>query len=180
MKSPRSIMQSVHHGMKQRCFNSKNKRYHRYGGRGITVCERWQIFDYFYADLPPRPEGKSLDRKNNDGPYSCGRCEQCIANGWPKNVRWATPRQQGQNQSTNVRLTYKGKTRIAAEWSRITGIPQGLIVERIKHGWSIGEALTWPPQPKPSNSVMHFRLLKRRRAERDRLRAASSRVDKVA
>ena len=73
--------------MKARCYNPNNSRYHRYGGRGIVVCERWLKFEDFLADMGPRPKGLTLERKNNDGNYEPGNCE------------WATRRTQGRNSS---------------------------------------------------------------------------------
>lgn len=74
------------HQMRERCFNPRNNAYKDYGGRGITVCERWTDFENFYADLGPRPVATSLDRfPNNDGNYQ------------PDNCRWATAREQAAN-----------------------------------------------------------------------------------
>ncbi len=72
--------------LKDRCFNPRNKHYKDYGARGITVCERWLVFENFYADMGEAPEGKSIDRINNDGDYEPGNC------------RWATPQEQIDNR----------------------------------------------------------------------------------
>jgi hypothetical protein len=100
--------------MKNRCFNVTNKSYKNYGGRGITVCLGWrQSFTSFYEDMGPRPARLTLDRIDNDGNYSCGRCEECIANGWPMNCRWATWSEQYHNRRSTLRPEIEGiKTKI--------------------------------------------------------------------
>ena len=73
--------------MHQRCRNPKNATYRHYGGRGITVCERWATFTNFLADMGVRPHGTSLDRyPNRDGNYEPGNC------------RWATAKEQRSNR----------------------------------------------------------------------------------
>jgi len=75
--------------MRNRCQQPKTMFYERYGGRGIRVCERWQKFENFLADMGPRPEGKTLDRyPNPDGNYEPGNC------------RWATPKEQRHNRTS--------------------------------------------------------------------------------
>jgi hypothetical protein len=85
--------------MKSRCLNSKNREYPNYGQRGITICQGWLEFPVFLRDIGRRPNPLlSIDRINNDGHYSCGKCSECVNNGWPMNIRWATASQQTQNR----------------------------------------------------------------------------------
>lgn len=124
--------------MKARCLNPTDHNYKRYGGRGITVCARWQnSFEAFLADMGPRPAGLTLERKDNDGPYA------------PENCVWASRTTQGRNRRNNVRIVYEGVARTLSEWAEITGLPESLLYFRIRQsGWSVAEALTTPSQRK--------------------------------
>lgn len=78
--------------MRNRCLNPNNHHYADYGGRGITVCERWSLFENFLADVGERPAGRTLGRIDNNGPYC------------PDNCRWETWEQQNRN-TRNTKLT---------------------------------------------------------------------------
>ncbi len=117
--------------MRARCKNPKSLVYRRYGGRGIIVCERWDSFANFYADMGPRPaRGYQLDRIDNDGNYEPGNC------------RWATNVENASNTSANRRIAWRGENHTVSAWSRITGIRPGTIRHRLNSGWTAERALT--------------------------------------
>jgi len=79
-------------------MNPNNREWRYYGGRGIKLCEPWHSFETFFADVAQGyRKGLSLDRIDNDGNYSCGKCDECVSHGWTFNVRWATRSQQMRN-----------------------------------------------------------------------------------
>lgn len=125
----------VYRTMLSRCYNPNVERYPIYGGRGITVCERWRGeggYTNFRADMGPRPHGHSIERQNSDGNYEPGNC------------RWATASEQSNNTSRNRVLTMHGKTQNLCEWAREIGIRPITIHQRLKAGWPIEIALTKP------------------------------------
>lgn len=130
----RSPQNRVWSAIKDRCLNPNDHGFASYGGRGITICDRWRdSFAAFYADMGPRPSpGLAVERIDNDGPYS------------PENCRWATQIEQCNNTRRNVWLTYAERTQTVAQWSRETGIGSPTIRWRLKQGWSIERALTEP------------------------------------
>lgn len=121
--------------IKHRCYYLGHNRYHRYGGRGIVVCDRWlHSFEAFFEDMGPRPgDGYSIERIDSDGPYS------------PENCRWATATEQQNNKVTNVHITHNGVTKTMAEWARCTGISESALRRRLRTlGWSVSDALEKP------------------------------------
>ena len=120
--------------MKGRCYNPNYFRYKDYGGRGIRVCDRWMVFENFYADMGPRPPGTSNERRNNDGDYG------------PDNCYWATAEEQANNKRSSRLLEFNGVTQTVARWSRAIGVSQKTIGTRLANGWSVEQALTTPTQ----------------------------------
>lgn len=129
-----------------RCHYASNHNYARYGGRGIKMCERFtKSFEAFFEDVGEKPEGDySIDRKDPNGHYSCGQCEDCKSHGWTANCRWATRETQNRNRRSNHVLEYNGKSQCLAAWAEETGIDRATIAWRLANGWSVGAALTAP------------------------------------
>lgn len=107
------------YNIKSRCSNRRNEKWGAYGGRGIVLCERWQVYENFLADMgePPTPF-HTVGRVDNDGPYS------------PENCRWETPQQQANNRRTTVWL--EGMT--LAQQAQRLGITPEAVRYRISHG----------------------------------------------
>lgn len=120
--------------MKQRCFDKNTTDFAYYGERGITVCERWMIFENFYEDMGPRPKGLTLERIDNAKSYS------------PDNCRWASRREQCVNRSMTRWLTFKGETLCMDDWARRYGLRKQNIWTRLNAGWSVAKAITTPVQ----------------------------------
>lgn len=105
--------------MKTVCYNKKSPSYRCYGGRGITVCKRWDSFKNFYTDMGACPQGMWLCRINKNGNYK------------PSNCKWGTPGECNGNTSKSVHLTYNGETMSKADWARKLGISRSAFGERI-------------------------------------------------
>jgi hypothetical protein len=118
--------------MRQRCNNQDSPAFKYYGARGITICERWTDYACFVADMGEPPDGTSLDRIDNDGPYS------------PKNCRWATKMEQARNKRSAHMITYHGETRSLVEWAEHLGIPRQRLHNRIFRGWDIDRVFQQP------------------------------------
>ena len=121
--------------MKSRCYQMSSHNWNIYGGRGITVCDRWNnSFEAFREDMGERPDGMSLDRIDSNGNYE------------PSNCRWASSFQQNQNSSNAKPVTFNGETLVLSEWSRRIGGDRSLVHNRLKRGWNIERAVTEAPR----------------------------------
>lgn len=117
--------------MNGRCKTTTRHNYALYGGRGITVCERWSAFENFVADMGERPDGMTLDRINNDLGYS------------PDNCRWAPTKEQQRNLRNNVNVEFNGRSQCVRAWEEELGMKSGVLGYRIRRGWGIA-AFTTP------------------------------------
>jgi len=124
---------------KNRCNNKNHDQYAHYGGRGISICERWSDFENFLSDMGERPDGMSLDRIDNNGNYEPGNC------------RWVTQKEQNRNKRNSRILKFNNEERCMAEWAEILGISNKTIYERLKRGWSVEKALTTKPLERGRN-----------------------------
>lgn len=129
----RTRLYGIWKGMRQRCYNPNNHAYHRYGGRGITVCDEWNNDFVTFRDWALAngySDNLSIDRKDNNGNYD------------PSNCRWATQKEQMNNVSYNRKVEWNGEEHTVAEWAEITGLSQGVIAARLNNGWNIERTLT--------------------------------------
>lgn len=139
--------------MKSRTSNPRQNRWSVY--KNVSVCSRWMEFKNFYADMGERPEGMSIDRIDNFGNYSCGKCKECVAKGWEANCRWATPQEQVNNSRSVKLIEIDGESRSIAEWARRTGISQVAIAQRVKGGMSLVDAITMPKRERCTGELHH-------------------------
>lgn len=121
--------------MKRRCMNSADKHFMDYGGRGISVCDRWIMsFEHFFEDMgfKPGPE-YSIDRIDNDGNYD------------PNNCKWSNHLEQARNRRSIKKIEYMGKSMMLIEWSEMLGIPLKTLYDRIyRRKWPIDRVFTQP------------------------------------
>ena len=119
--------------MKGRGLNPNHRQYKDYGGRGITVCDRWMTMANFLEDMSPRPQGMMLDRIDNNGPYS------------PDNCRWATRTEQNSNRRNCIYVNDAGERVTLKEYCRRHGLKYRPIVKRIQdRNWPVDLALSVP------------------------------------
>ena len=129
--------------MRERCRCITNKRYSRYGGRGIKVCDEWNnsylVFQKWALENGYK-EGLTIDRINNDGNYE------------PDNCRWVDYNIQNNNFSRNKNYTYNGKTQSLSQWARELGLHRNTLDYRLSKGWSVEEAFQTYP-----NDTYHYK-----------------------
>jgi hypothetical protein len=120
--------------MMKRCYDPSDPAFPNYGGRGITVCDRWHVLNNFIADTEPTfVPGLHMDRINNDGNYE------------PGNLQWVTQGENNGNRRSLRKLTFDGKTQSVAKWAKETGIAYGTLWERVAiWEWDAERALTTP------------------------------------
>ena len=98
--------------MRQRCRNPNNPDYSYYGGRGITVCPRWDSYTAFLSDMGEAPAGMSIEREDNDKGYEPGNC------------RWATREAQMRNTRRSKPIRFRGEERTLVEWAEHFNVPR--------------------------------------------------------
>ena len=119
--------------MKRRCYDKNFKQYKDYGGRGVTVCDRWlESIENFIEDMGERPEGCTLDRIDTDGNY----CKE--------NCKWSTKSEQVRNRRANFNITIDGETKCLEDWCIQYGINRSTVYSRLVRNWDIKKALTTP------------------------------------
>lgn len=136
-QSHKTRLYSIWRGIKQRCLNPNSPEYHRYGGRGITICKEWENdFGAFkrWASANGYQDNLTIDRINNNQGYT------------PDNCRWSTKLEQSNNMERNILWTYKGETKTITEWSKCVGIKRHTLYLRYRNGWTIEKMLTTPLQ----------------------------------
>ena len=125
--------------MIRRCYETDRHNFHRYGGRGIIVCEEWRNSFYRFWEWALKSGfnlGLTLDRVDSDGNYG------------PNNCRWVTTKVQANNTSTNMFIEHNGERLTYAQWEERLNGCKGLVWNRIKMGWSEVDAVTIPPKKK--------------------------------
>lgn len=144
--SSKTVEYTTWRSMKERCYNPKHKSYKDYGGRGITICNKWlNSFENFFEDMGLRPsKNHSIDRKDNSLGY------------FKENCYWATKKEQSNNQRSNLLINYNNKTQTLMEWCKELDLYYNTIWQRIfKSKWSIEKCFT---KTYKSGKIKQFKL----------------------
>ncbi len=124
-------------GIQTRCLNPNSSGYPKYGAKGVTICERWNDYENFLADMGECPDGMSIDRINNDLGYS------------PENCRWVDMKTQQNNRTNNNVITINGETKTFSQWADISPVSRNTIRNRINSGWCESDAIMTPRNKNP-------------------------------
>lgn len=132
---------SIWHSMKQRCLNPNNNHYSFYGGRGITVCDKWLTFGGFWEDMQEGyADNLTIDRIDVNGNYEKSNC------------RWATIKEQASNRRTNIIITINNVTQTFKEHCEKYGINYSTAFNRVaRHGYTYEDAVLTPVKTKYSS-----------------------------
>jgi len=144
--------------IKTRCLNPRQPQWKDYGGRGIKICGYLlSSAGAFYSTVGPRPDpSMQIDRKDNDGHYSCGQCSECLENGWPMNLRWATRTQNARNKRSNRIVECNGEKMCLAEWCDRHGLKRSVVATNIQRGKSLDEILSGTNTKRKTNPPKTF------------------------
>lgn len=108
--------------MHKRCKLKTNRSWRWYGGRGISVCERWEFFENFLADMGEKPHNRSLDRIDSRLGY------------FPENCRWSDDKTQQNNRTNNLYITFQERTLTLSQWSEELGLERNALYLRYYKG----------------------------------------------
>jgi len=132
--------------MRQRCTNQNDPQYERYGGRGIRVCERWNVFENFLKDMGESPDSLSIERIDNNSNYE------------PNNCRWATSFEQTRNKRTSLKVEFRGNIVLFVDLcAQFNIVPYHVAYKRIKKlGWNAEMAVSVPSQYQPKRKTKAY------------------------
>lgn len=127
--------------MRTRCLDPEDPQFSLYGGRGISICERWRDdYDAFYEDMGPRPAGMTLERRDNNQGYSLSNCA------------WAPMTAQSRNRRSNRVVTIAGRAQPMQDWATEIGIDPRTLAYRLRKNFTEGKLLA-PPSVKHQNNL---------------------------
>lgn len=137
---------NIWNGIKNRCDLPSEAEYHRYGGRGIKVCDEWYVFETFkkWALENGYDSKLQIDRIDNNGNYE------------PSNCRWVTRKINCNNRNNNIRITWQNETKTIAEWARLYNIESNTLRGRLDRGWSIEKSLLTPVKIIPRERLLTY------------------------
>jgi len=118
------------------------------------MCEGLDTFQNLIDLIGECPPKLEIDRIENEGSYTCGKCPECLKNGWPMNVRWATKKQQQRNKRSNRIITVRGFTGCVAEVCEHFGVSHNRTRLRLHYGWPEDLAIFAPQFFRPSRDSL--------------------------